>query len=135
MILWGLIAVTIILLVIWLSVRNKVSFDVEMYLNISAVVSTCLLVIALVVLAGMYIDAPSQTAKNIERYNALVYQVENKMWEHEVDVSKKTLVDQITNWNSDYASHQANRNNIWIGGIFIPDIYTGTAPIDLKGVN
>lgn len=134
MILWGLIAVTIILLVIWLSIRNRVSFDAGMILNISAVVSTCLLVIVLVVLARMYIDAPSQTAKNIERYNALVYQVENKIWEHEIDVSKKTLVDQIVAWNSDYASYKANRNSIWIG-IFVPDTYIGTAPIDLKGVN
>lgn len=134
MILWGLIAVTIILLVIWLSIKNKVSFDAKMILNISAVLSTCLLIAVLVVIAGIYIDAPAQTAKNIERYNALVYQVENKMWEHEIDVSKKTLVDQIVDWNSDYASHEANRNNIWIS-IFVPDTYNGTAPIDLKGVN
>lgn len=134
MILWGLIAVTIILLVIWLSIKNKISFDAEMILNISAVLSTCLLVAVLVVIAGIYIDAPAQTAKNIERYNALVYQVENKMWEHEIDVSKKTLVDQIVDWNSDYASHEAKRNNIWIS-IFVPDTYNDTAPIDLKGVN
>ena len=134
MILWGLIAVTIILLVIWLSIKNKISFDAEMILNISAVLSACLLVAVLVVIAGIYIDAPAQTAKNIERYNALVYQVENKMWEHEIDVSKKTLVDQIVDWNSDYASHKAKRNNIWIS-IFVPDTYNSTAPIDLKGVN
>lgn len=134
MILWGLIAITIILLVIWLSIKDKVSFDTSFNVGISLIASTCLLIVALLALGGVYIDAPAQTARNIERYNALVYQVENKMWEHEVDVSKKTLVDQIVDWNSDYASHEANRNNIWIS-IFVTDTYNGTAPIDLKGVN
>ena len=134
MILWGLIAVTIILLVIWLSIKDKVSFDTSFNVGISLIASTCLLIVALLALGGVYIDAPAQMASNRERYNALVYQVENKMWEHEVDVSKKTLVDQIVDWNSDYASHEANRNNIWIS-IFVLDTYTGTAPIDLKGVN
>lgn len=134
MILWGLIAITIMLLVIWLSIKDKVSFDTSFNIGISLIASTCLLIVALLALGGIYIDAPAQTARNIERYNALVYQVENKMWEHEVDVSKKTLVDQIVDWNSDYASHEANRNNIWIS-IFVTDTYNGTAPIDLKGVN
>lgn len=134
MIFWGLIAITIILFVIWLSIKDKISWDIEFNLQISVIASVCLLVTALVILAGMYIDAPSQTAKNIEQYNALVYQVENKMWEHELDISKKTMVDQITNWNSDYASHEAARANIWIG-IFVPDTYNSTALIDLKGVN
>jgi hypothetical protein len=134
MILWGLITITIILLVIWLSIKDKVSFDTSFNVGISLIASTCLLIVALLALGGVYIDAPAQMASNRERYNALVYQVENKMWEHEVDVSKKTLVDQIVDWNSDYASHEANRNNIWIN-IFVTDTYNGTAPIDLKGVN
>lgn len=134
MILWGLIAVTIILLVIWLSIKDKVSFDTSFNISISLIASTCLLIVALLALGGVYIDAPAQTASNRERYNALVYQIENKMWEHEIDVSKKTLVDQIVDWNSDYASHEANRNNIWIS-VFVTDTYNGTAPIDLKGVN
>jgi phosphoglycerol transferase MdoB-like AlkP superfamily enzyme len=134
MILWGLIAVTIILLVIWFSIKDKVSFDTSCNVGISLIASICLLIVALLALGGVYIDTPAQMARNRERYNALVYQVENKMWEHEVDVSKKTLVDQIVDWNSDYASHEANRNNIWIN-IFVTDTYNGTAPIDLKGVN
>lgn len=59
---------------------------------------------------------------NKQRYESLVYQAENNLYENDNDLGKKDLADQIQNWNEDLASGKALQNDLWVG-IFFPDIY------------
>lgn len=59
-------------------------------------------------------------AANQQRYESLVYQLENDIYDNEL--GKKILYDQIQKWNEDLAKGKALQRDIWVG-IFWPDIY------------
>lgn len=63
-----------------------------------------------------------QIASTEQRYESLVYQFENDIYDHDNDLGKKELYNQIQDWNEDVAKGQALQNDPWVG-IFYPDIY------------
>lgn len=63
-----------------------------------------------------------QIASNEQRYESLVYQFENDIYDNDNDLGKKELYNQIQDWNEDVAKGQALQNDPWVG-IFYPDIY------------
>lgn len=63
-----------------------------------------------------------QIASHEQRYESLVYQFENDIYDNDNDLGKKELYNQIQDWNEDVAKGQALQNDPWVG-IFYPDIY------------
>lgn len=63
-----------------------------------------------------------QIASNEQRYESLVYQFENDIYDNDNDLGKKELYNQIQDWNEDVAKGQALQNDPLVG-IFYPDIY------------
>lgn len=61
-------------------------------------------------------------AANQQRYDSLVYQLENDLYDNDNDLGKKELYNQIQAWNEDLAKGKALQHDIWVG-IFWPDIY------------
>ena len=61
-------------------------------------------------------------AANQQRYDSLVYQLENDLYDNDNDLGKKELYNQIQYWNEDLAKGKALQHDIWVG-IFWPDIY------------
>lgn len=61
-------------------------------------------------------------AANQQRYDSLVYQLENDIYDNENDLGKKELYNQIQDWNEDLAKGKALQHDVWVG-IFWPDIY------------
>lgn len=59
-------------------------------------------------------ETPLQ-AESQQRYEAIVYQVENRFYETENEVGKQQLVDQIREWNEDLAKGKAMQHNLWVG--------------------
>lgn len=59
---------------------------------------------------------------NRQRYNSLVYQLENNLYDNDNDLGKKELYDEIRDWNEDLAEGKAMQHDIWIGW-FYPNIY------------
>ena len=70
-------------------------------------------------------------ASNEQRYEALVYQVENEIYENDNDVGKYELYNQVREWNEDLAEGKAMQNDFWFG-IFYPDIFDKFEFIELK---
>ena len=85
-------------------------------------VASVALVIAVVILAAAHINAPACVATDKARYDSLLYQAENLLYDNDNDIGKKELADQITEWNEYIARRKVLQRNIWIG-IFIPDVY------------
>ena len=57
-----------------------------------------------------------------QRYDSLVYQLENNLYDNDNDVGKKELYDQIQEWNEDLAANKVMQDSIWVG-MFYPDVF------------
>lgn len=92
-------------------------------------------VIIAIIMSVFVIDAnvgiEGKIASNEQRYEALVYQVENEIYENDNDVGKYELYNQVREWNEDLARGKAMQNNFWLG-IFYPDIFDKFEFIELK---
>ena len=56
------------------------------------------------------------------RYESLVYQYENNLYENDNDVGKKELMKEIQEWNEDLANGKTYQRDFWVG-IFVPNVY------------
>lgn len=74
------------------------------------------------VLCVNYIGIDGYVAENQVRYDSLMYQYENNLYDNDNDVGKKELMSEIQDWNEDLARLKSNQRNLWIG-IYIPDVY------------
>lgn len=92
-------------------------------------------VIIVLIMSIFVIDAnvgiAGKIASNEQRYEALVYQVENEIYENDNDVGKYELYNQVREWNEDLAKGKAMQNDFWLG-IFYPDIFDKFEFIELK---
>jgi hypothetical protein len=82
-------------------------------------------------MAVMHLGNDGYVASMHQRYDALVYQAENHLYDDDIHVSKKELADQIISWNEDLAQEKINQKDLWIG-IFVPDIFDEFEFIDIS---
>lgn len=79
-------------------------------------------VVSVAVLCANYIGIDGYVAENQVRYDSLMYQYENNLYDNDNDVGKKELMSEIQDWNEDLARLKSNQRNLWIG-IYIPNVY------------
>lgn len=77
---------------------------------------------SVVVLCVNYIGIDGNVKSNQVRYDSLMYQYENCLYDNDNDVGKKELMSEIQSWNEDLAWHKTMQRDPWIG-IYIPDVY------------
>ena len=87
--------------------------------------------ISIIIFICSYTGIDGYIAANDARYESLVYQYENNVYENDKDIGKKELFDDIQTWNEDVLKKQANQDDFWIG-IYIPDIYDHFKTIPLE---
>lgn len=101
-------------------------FDEYDWKNLVLSILGCFFAAVFVVLAIIAIVtnifAKGKIESNKQRYNSLVYQLENDIYENDNDLGKKELYDQIQDWNEDLARGKALQHDIWVGA-FYSDIY------------
>ena len=77
---------------------------------------------SVVVFCGNYIGVEGNVERNQVRYDSLMYQYENCLYDNDNDVGKKELMFELQSWNEDLAWCKTMQRNLWIG-IYIPDVY------------
>lgn len=88
----------------------------------SAVIGIVSFVVLLITYFCINVTAEADYASNIQRREALVYQLENNMYSNDNEVGKFELYVQVKEFNEDLAKGKAMYNNVWVGCLF-PDFY------------
>ena len=125
--------VFITILVVSLVIFNKTS---DRYL-INAICFTLVLlaiiavVVSLIIMGGNYIGVDGYIAKMNTRYDTLVYQYENDIYDNDNDLGKRELMKDIQSWNEDLAANRERQDDFLIG-IYWPNIYNQFEFIQLE---
>ena len=121
MILWISIFVTVICLIIFIISDNKYGGAWDSICVISLVFSiiafassTVLGGISIVARAG----ADAYLASMQEKRSALVYQLENDLYDNDNDLGKKELYSEITEYNCDVAEGKIKQDNIFVYNLY-----------------
>lgn len=125
MILWISIFVMVICLVIFIISSNK-------YDGVWDAISVMSLVFAITAFASSMVlgcisiiagaGADAYLASMQEKRSALVYQLENDIYDNDNDLGKKELYSEITEYNCDVAKGKTMRDNIWLYNLYT-DVY------------
>lgn len=123
MIFWITLIAFVVFLVLAIIFADSWYFDwIGMFSAFLAFVSGIAAAIMLIVIIVNNVGVEAKIEANKQRYDSLVYQAENNLYENDNDLGKKELANQIQKWNEDLSSGKALQNDFWVG-IFIPDIY------------
>lgn len=114
--------ILLILLIVGVAMLFTVSDD---HLTMSASIFAIGLfgvIISVVFLCANYIGLDGEVKRNQVRYDSLMYQYENCLYDNDNDVGKKELMSEIQSWNEDLAWGKTMQRNPWVG-IYIPNVY------------
>ena len=73
------------------------------------------------IIAG-HAGTEAHIASSNQRYESLVYQLENDLYDNDNDLGKKELYNEIREWNEDLAYYQQIQDSFWLG-IFYPNVF------------
>ena len=88
-------------------------------------------IIMLIVIIIKNTNVDAYVAENQMRYEMLVYQYENDIYDNDNDLGKRDLMEDIQKWNEDLAYHRKAQDDFWVG-IFYPNVYDQFEFIELK---
>lgn len=125
MILWISIAITIISAIVSIISFNKFSNFWDIISFISTVLAVLFFVVSAVLGAiaiSASVGSESYLASMQEKKNALVYQLENDLYDNDNDLGKKELYSEIIEYNCDVAKGKIMQDNIWVYNLY-SDVY------------
>ena len=94
----------------------------EFMWEIIAITMGICIIFSLCLIIGNCLSSEATIAKYNQRYESLVYQMENNLYDNDNDLGKKELYNEIREWNEDLACYQNIQDNFWLG-IYYPNIY------------
>ena len=129
-----LLAISVFFLVLYYKKWDNYPYNKDWIEVVSMFVSVASALVVLimsifVIIANVGVEG--KIASNEQRYESLVYQVENEVYENDNDLGKYDLYNQVREWNEDLAEGKAMQNDFWFG-IFYPDIFDEFEFIELK---
>lgn len=96
-----------------------------------ALISLIVTLVMLIDIIGSHTNVDAYVAENQMRYEMLVYQYENDIYDNDNDLGKRDLMEDIQEWNEDLAYNRKAQDDFWVG-IFYPNIYDQFEFIELK---
>ena len=123
MIFWITLIAVVVFAVLAIVFFDSWNFEwVSMLSTIFSTIAGIAFVVMLIVVIVNNVGVEASIEANKQRYESLIYQAENNLYENDNDLGKKELANQIQEWNEDLASGKALQDDFWVG-IFYPDIY------------
>ncbi len=123
MIFWITLIAVVVFAVLAIVFFDSWDFEwVSMLSTIISVIAGIAFVVMLIVVIVNNVGIEASIEANKQRYESLIYQAENNLYENDNDLGKKELVNQIQKWNEDLARGKALQDDFWVG-IFYADIY------------
>ena len=96
-----------------------------------AIIGFIVAIIMLIVIIVDNTNVDAYVSENQMRYEMLVYQYENDIYDNDNDLGKRDLMEDIQKWNEDLAYHRKAQDDFWVG-IFYPNVYDQFEFIELK---
>lgn len=96
-----------------------------------ALISLIVTLVMLINIIGSHTNVDAYVAENQMRYEMLVYQYENDIYDNDNDLGKRDLMEDIQEWNEDLAYYREAQDDFWVG-IFHPNVYDQFEFIELK---
>ena len=96
-----------------------------------AIIGFIVAIIMLMVIIVENTNVDAYIAENQMRYDMLVYQYENDIYDNDNDLGKRDLMEDIQEWNEDLAYYREAQDDFWVG-IFYPNVYDQFEFIELK---
>jgi hypothetical protein len=87
-----------------------------------AVLAIVAVIGSLVIMGVNYINVDGYVDRMNVRYDTLVYQYENDIYDNDNDLGKRELMKDIQSWNESLAANRERQDDFWIG-IYTPNIY------------
>lgn len=125
MILWISIAINIISVVVSIISFNKFRDFWDVIGSISTALAVLFFIISAVlgvIAISASVGSESYLASMQEKRNALIYQLENDLYDNDNDLGKKELYSEITEYNCDVAKGKIMQDNIWVYNLYA-DVY------------
>lgn len=125
MILWISIIIAIIGCVLFVVSFNKFNdtWDAVNFISLAlAILFGASSVILGVIAVSTSVGSESYLASMQEKRSALVYQLENDLYDNDNDLGKKELYSEITEYNCDVAEGKIMQDNIWVYNLY-SDVY------------
>lgn len=99
--------------------------------SVIAIIGFIVAIIMLIVIIVENTNVDAYVAENQMRYEMLVYQYENNIYDNDNDLGKRDLMEDIQEWNEDLAYYREAQDDFWVG-IFHPNVYDQFEFIELK---
>lgn len=130
MIFWLVVLLIVVCLGLAVYVEKRFR-DYSVPFLVIAIIGFIVAIIMLMVIIVENTNVDAYVAENQMRYEMLVYQYENNLYDNDNDLGKRYLMEDIQEWNEDLAYYRETQDDFWVG-IFHPNVYDQFEFIELK---
>lgn len=131
MLFFVVLIIAIVCTIVWYFLEVKDMFVIPCITLSIAVICGIVALIMGIAIGVEHIGVEGMVESNKQRYEILVYQLENDIYDNDNDLGKYQLYEKIQDWNEDLAYKKALQKDFWFG-IFYANVYDQFELIDYR---